>query len=148
MWSFFVSPWYKLYWRYSMNWSEEIITFECQFTSCLIKCCFLCFSQNLAHEPAVIDLLRQQYNLDRNVRLLQSFMVCIVTLCYGKTDQSSHACDDWSLTLANMLISIRGNVKTRSAIDVKLYMVDCVGDYSEKAKFGQNPSARSRSAHE
>jgi hypothetical protein len=54
--------------------------------SYLAKCnrCCLCFAQSLAREPAVIDLLRQQYNLDRNVRLLQSFMVCSVVLRYCK----------------------------------------------------------------
>jgi len=43
----------------------------------------LSYIQSFADEPAVIDLLRQQYNIDRDVRLLQSFMVCTFTMWLG-----------------------------------------------------------------
>jgi len=36
--------------------------------------------QSLSHEPAIVNLLRQQYDIDVNVRSLKSFMVFRLTL--------------------------------------------------------------------
>jgi len=38
--------------------------------------------QSLCHEPAIISLLKQQYDIDVNVRSLKSFMVFRLALVY------------------------------------------------------------------